>query len=522
MDRYIITKYAKREQFNSYAVDIAGHNGFLIVGTIESEKAEWCTAIEAIADIPVSLPNKAAAGALIVKVDEKTYALTYGMGFLLLKPELVEPNFGLRFAVRSLDPDEVRQITRHVLDNRTQINRNSVPTGQHVRGFGIEEYGEIVSRLVGRAKISGFTFSSAGGPTFSFSASDSLSLPLAKSAENLVADLKCISAIISNESTVPELDFIDRVKALRGSDPRVDTLNAQLTDALAKEDSQELPVALAYPHERDEDHGEAQSYLVRIAGRPQPVADLNIGVVGEFLAAVRPENRMEVLRKGYIQACKDAEATEPISRQISALKWISAEASIESSRFFFHQGKWYEVGQDYVDYLSSRVRHIFDVPPPLVLPPWSPVIREEKDYNKAVASGEGYTVMDRKLLHTEMHPKGFEVCDLLGPNDELIHVKRATGSDSLSHLFAQGYNAAEQLWYHEEARWKMAEKLRSLDPDRSYDVGRRPAELVYAIQIPGSTVTPERLFSFSKVALVRAFNQLDLLGVRVSVLNIPE
>ena len=30
-----------------------------------------------------------------------------------------------------------------------------------------------------------------------------------------------------------------------------------------------------------------------------------------------------------------------------------------------------------------------------------------------------------------------EICDLLGPDNELIHVKRAEGSAPLSHLFSQ-------------------------------------------------------------------------------------
>ena len=38
-----------------------------------------------------------------------------------------------------------------------------------------------------------------------------------------------------------------------------------------------------------------------------------------------------------------------------------------------------------------------------------------------------------------------EICDLLGPGNELIHVKRAEGSAPLSHLFSQGLISAQSL-----------------------------------------------------------------------------
>src|SRR5690606_24085427 len=77
----------------------------------------------------------------------------------------------------------------------------------------------------------------------------------------------------------------------------------------------------------------------------------------------------------------------------------------------------------------------------------------EKDYNKGVArSRSGFLVLDRKLIRTLQHPKGIESCDLLGPDDELIHVKRLDDSVSASHLFNQAVVSAEALVYQDDAR----------------------------------------------------------------------
>jgi Family of unknown function (DUF6119) len=64
----------------------------------------------------------------------------------------------------------------------------------------------------------------------------------------------------------------------------------------------------------------------------------------------------------------------------------------------------------------------------------------KSDYNEHVANVRaGYVCLDRKGVPDPLgHGSTVEICDLLGPDDEFIHVKRASGSSPLSHLFAQG------------------------------------------------------------------------------------
>jgi uncharacterized protein (TIGR04141 family) len=89
-------------------------------------------------------------------------------------------------------------------------------------------------------------------------------------------------------------------------------------------------------------------------------------------------------------------------------------------------------------------------------------------------------VLDRKLIHTAVRPRGIEHCDLLGPDDEFIHVSRLRGSDDASHLFAQVHVAIEQLLYDPEGRRALAQKIAVLSTGRR-SAPETPVKIVLAI-----------------------------------------
>ncbi|MGH3921284.1 MAG: DUF6119 family protein, partial [Pseudonocardiaceae bacterium] len=60
------------------------------------------------------------------------------------------PGFGIEFAVRCLDEDRITKVRRQVMDARGRTDENSATSGEHIRGFGIEQFGEIVSQISGQ------------------------------------------------------------------------------------------------------------------------------------------------------------------------------------------------------------------------------------------------------------------------------------------------------------------------------------------------------------------------------------
>jgi uncharacterized protein (TIGR04141 family) len=184
-------------------------------------------------------------------------------------------------------------------------------------------------------------------------------------------------------------------------------------------------------------------------------------------------------------------------------------------------GDWYELTKTYRDYVNRIVNEAFYRGAPWDLPPWSAAPgSDEKSYNSYVGSAcHGFLCLDRKLVYTRMHKRGFEACDLLGPNQELIHVKRVssrTGSAPLSHLFAQGIVSTESLT--DQSTWqKFVSLVREQDSGQADQLGSRPSAVVYAIHRSDGPLVPDRLFTFAQSELASASMIFDRLGIPLQI-----
>ena len=520
-----LSEAADGPSFIVESVDIGGTPGWLISGSITRERTKWSVTVSKLIDREVHLGNSTAAAVLIVRTESNTFAITFGLGWLLLDQSIIERSFGLRFAIRALDSDQIKQVTRHILDSRARIDRNSVPSGQGVRYFGIEEYGEIVSRIVGKATAEHLTHAAGRDLKFSLTGSDSLNLPLGRNPKSFLSDLTAIGEVLSSREPAAELEFIDKIQALRANDPRHKLLSATLSDALAQEEETAANFALSFPWESEEEYAQAESYVIKRGASRTVIRDdeLDVEHLLETVARFSAATKLNALTATTVQPCSDPEGEEVIGRAIAASKWIAAEISLGSDRFFLHQNKWYEIGQGYDEFLQKKVRNILAVKPAdLTLLPW-PSGLEEGAYNKEVAKLEGFMLADRKLIYTQRHPKGFEVADLIGPDNQLIHVKRTTsrkGSGPLHHLFAQGCNAMEQIIFDKEARaelWKRVER----STGRKIPEDARPNRLVFAISLYGKPLLPTTLFTFAQVSMVRAVERVERRGGTVEFLDVP-
>ncbi|MFF4442028.1 DUF6119 family protein [Streptomyces sp. NPDC001621] len=516
--------YASHEDFTVESTQIDGVTAIAIWGIVgKKDRADWSATFRSLTGKDPNVSNRAAAGAIFVGAQGGPYVVTYGMGHLLIDPSKIDPGFGLSFSIRSIEPDYIRQVTRNILDSRARVDRSTVPGGQSIRGFGIEYYGEVVSRLAGTLGSVSMTFNKAQPKKVGIAAADSLKIPLGVKPVDLIEDLREITRVTQTASPVPELGFIDQIRALKSSNKQVSQLENKLARALASADGG--PLALTLPAECEEHEHAANSYRIKIAtDRYEVVEDLEISHVLSRVASLPVEDRLDALRSGYIQMCSDAEGRDKVSRQVKAHKWLAFEAPLKSDHYFYHQGRWFEVGDNYLEFLRSRLDEVFARTASIPLPKWESGWAEEEDYNREAAKLiPGAVCLDRKKIHTKQHPHGIEACDIIGPNNELIHVKRASSSAPLSHLFAQGWTAIDALRSDREARNKLLERIKEKGGSHPYDPSIKPKKLIYGIAIKkDATVSRKNLFTFSQVALMRAINALENADVDVEVVPIPQ
>jgi uncharacterized protein (TIGR04141 family) len=506
-------KYLDNGDFVAEEMTLGGQACLLVAGAIENADIEWARVVSAYTGRSLGLINRTAAAVILLPRPKRTLALAYGMGWILLDQRKVERSFGLRYAVRALDPEEIRQVTRHILERRARIDRNSVPGGQRIEDFVIEEYGEIISRLVGRSAAAGLTFAETGRARFSMAGSDSLAIPLGRQADRLLSDLALIERVVDESVAAPELKFIEQLRSLKTSDARVPNLAHQLGRDVK---NGEARLALAYPFERDEEHGEAQAYRLRNPGTDELIVeDLDLPTLHSYMGEVAEDGWLKTLGRLTVQALADESGDQVIGRAIPGNKWITAEVTLDDQQYFYRQARWYEVGEGYLDFLRGEVAAILSRASPIDLPNWR-ISEEEKDFNKRVGAEQGYVVLDRKLVRTKQHPRGIELCDLLGPDNELIHVKKADSSAPLSHLFAQGAVSCEALITDRDARARLREMVIQQRPNSPLPQRWRPHAVVYAMAL-NREISKQTLFTFTQVVLVRNVQLLDRMQVQTFI-----
>lgn len=504
------------------AVRVGGRPALLIIGSRTLPAARWCAPLGRMVGQSVVRRSVTPSAVLLINLGaEANFALTFGPdGLRMLRGGFVERDFGLRIAVRVLEPDKIRKLTRLALDSTARIDRSSVPSGQNIRGFGVEEYAELINRVTGRTKGLEITYTRGRDVSLSLEGADGLKTRLSVNGGELVGDLRTLLNVL-DQPALEGLEFIEKIRRLVGRDPRIPILNDRLGDVLQSGSGGALGLAL--PDEYIDEADDVQSYRVTLGGDNWVVDEVSLEPILEGLRKSGMGDLLATLKKGRIVGCAESDGTHQSGGSYTLDKWLAAEIVEGTSRFIFQQGDWFEISDDaYITFLDERVDEALANHPNWSLPPWAEGVHE-RDYNdEVVGKLPDFVALDRKLIKSTTHP-GFEACDVLGPDNELIHVKRAESSAPLSHLFNQGLVSADILCTDMTAMHALRKKVEAVaGASRAAALPDRPATVVFAIQMPKAALTTASLFTFSKISLHRARLHIESrLGVPVKVIDIP-
>lgn len=518
-------KYLDENGFPPRPVEQGPLRGLLVTGTLAPGSADWCAVLSDLTGLAVSEENRTSLGLLIVRTERHVYALSHGMGHLMIEPARIDPGFGIQFAVRCLEKDRVTKVRRQVMDARGRSDENAVASGEHIRGFGIEEFGEIVSHIAG--KISGvpLTFSKDEDRTAHITGNDrSVKLRLGRTPQDLMHDLRTIEEVCDRPDPLPEFEFITKIQPLEPKSEAAQRLDVLLDELLGTEAPGRI--GLSVPTECREQYDAAESFRVKLPGHKESVLQLD---VEDLLAPVRERatgERLEALGKGRIQMFDDVHEQSVLSGA-NAQRWLTAELVEGDVHYCLWQGRWYQVGAEYLETVKRRVTELLARPSGVTLPAWPKVEGEDKRnkegyYNAEIAGAEeGYLCLDKNNVRTSrLKGGGWEVCDLLGPQGQLIHVKKAHSTAPLNHLFGQAKMCVETLKYDDEARPKFFAKLNELAPDHPVPNPNKAVVVLGILLKEGEQVTADSLFSFAQITLLHTENMLKGLGATLEVVSI--
>jgi uncharacterized protein (TIGR04141 family) len=419
-----------------------------------------------------------------------------------------------------MDSEQVQDFVRRMPGAGGRTDATLAPGGLPVWSLNIEQHADVVSRVGGRLSGVSLTYTMTGRQMRA-EGSAGLRVRLGVKPEHLVADIREIARICRDRVPRPEFEFVDHIRPIRDR-PTLCRLEARLNEILS-EDSSAGSIAPVVPTAALDGFRDARSFVIKIGSAPVLVHELETESFLQRMRVQSADRRARALRGGNVSMFSDDDGVDRICGS-NAAKWLEAATALESRRFFMLEGAWHEIGADYVRQVQGEIARLFGTHPSLDLPKWE-LSRgwEERDYNEHVAGVRaGYVCLDRKGVANPLGRRStLEVCDLLGPDNELIHVKRASGSAPLSQLFGQGLVSAQSLLYSPDVRRQFAARVAELGHGRVVDAAFRPKKVVFAILLKkGQALMLDTLFPFSQVTLASTARVLQSHQIDVELIGI--
>ncbi|WP_288198635.1 TIGR04141 family sporadically distributed protein [uncultured Pleomorphomonas sp.] len=447
----------------------------------------------------LGLLSSSAKGILLAHVPnggvERILAVIFGHGRHLLNEGVLEERFGLKVVLNSVDPDSLRSIDKTALGSIPKQSREQISREGGAANFGIDIEQDLVNSVTGKSRFKLFGRTISGRDTFAGSAK----IDVSNVANFLVETLKQYESEVYKE----RFDWIDQIKDVRSKDT-IDCLNCILVDRLKAGDLENI--WMAPPEILEWADVKGFRYLRK---RSADVPDLDIKEL--LLAAGDTEITLDWLKNAQIILF--SAKSDDVADRWPVYKCIYAEIEASGAMHVLNAGKWYQVAQDFTALVNEDFASIPEST--IELPDYAH--ESEALYNKAAADHlDGSHCMDADLITHGGGQSRIEFCDILTPNKELLHIKRYSGSQQMSHLFSQGVVSAELFVSDAEFRQKVNDKLP--DEHKLADTSARPNPADYEVifTIISKSANALNLPFFSKVSLRNARRRLRGYGFRVS------
>ncbi|MFD2466284.1 TIGR04141 family sporadically distributed protein [Amycolatopsis silviterrae] len=492
---------------------------FVMGGVLRSDAPSWADHVQSLTGIDFDFPGDMRFAVLLVPLPPWTYALTWGAGHLLVDSELIEQAFGLMFGIRRLDCARLGLVASSALDATARATQTSFPGGSDLGGFRLEPYGELVNRVAGPADLRGLTYGKETGKPYRIKVGNALWAPLAREPQALLADLRAIGEAVDEPDDHSALRFVAQTRPLPKSHPKRAELDSRLAAALGGDEAAGV-LGLAWPDDAVRDVEEAGSFRIqRLGPWSSYVVDTNIELSAftERFKLISPQDRLDNLKTARVVTCIDDVGQEESGSLTSLRKWFAFETTIDNVRYCYHQGKWLRIGEGFVNQIRDQVAALLKNRSNLSFPHWTPTGQRDDEHRfcELTAEQDGYVCLDRNFASTPFHPR-FELCDVVGPGDEMVHVKWLGGAPAASHLMIQAQVAAQALRDESDVLEQLNTKVRALDPGRPY---MDPSVIVLAAA--GRTWDVDQLFTLSQLGLLRLHRTLRHLRCTLQFADIP-
>lgn len=486
--------------------------GALFVGDQQQSQPKWVGLLNPFLQTPVARALSANISAvLLIEYEQRIFAITFGYGKGLLAASSWVRDFGLKVTINRVDPKKLRSVDTKTYEDMVISTRRQASRSATANSFEFDVARDLVRGVTGAPKDTTFFKRLTG--------SDAVTVSTELKFDDLGDLLDELLEAYKDTAYKANFGWIDNVKEV---DPtaqqKLDTIlvaavrsgnlngmHLAPADIIAWEDIAGFNFttgkkSILYP-ELD-----LQDYLSVLGTK---VTSLDLDQLQRHKVQVRFEGSVEFHDQWAVYDC---------------IVW---EADMAGRKFVLFDGRWFEIDQDYAARVSKFVQGISKNSVAL---PTAKLGQEEGDYNEGVVVTypDQFALLDRQTVYPAGAASPIEFCDLLSKDRHLIHVKKRSGSATLSHLFAQGSVSADAFLSDPEVRKEIRSKLspKGKSSYRSLIPADRPTpidfEVVYAVLAKNCTPWPPALPFFSAVNVMHHATRIQNLGFKVSLQHVKQ
>lgn len=481
-----------------------------------SRKPAWAGYLDPAVEGGVQgLRTSSASGLLLLRVDDHTFALTFGYGRSFLDQRRIERRFGLKVSLNLIDEHQIRSLDTKKFDEMVVSTNTQTSRTTELPTFGVDVLRDILRAVTGKAPES--------SDYKSLSGADALVLGVDKPVTDLPAMLRDLHAHYSDTKYQAAFGWVDHLSEVK--DPNlVDALDDELVKQLKASDTSATHIAMP----ENLDWGDIEHFFIApTRKRIYPELDLD-----EYLAQAATDavNLTVALLKGRRVSVKFLRNADADSRW-SVYQCLVSEQRLGGALYALIEGRWFAIADTLVEQVDRAIEAIPTAS--MTLPAGLPGEAEDEYNARAAAASSSLVLLDRKLVAPDGATTRIEFCDLLSTDGSLIHVKRKSRSSTLSHLFAQGHVSAEALvdgTLRDRVRAAIQTAAGSCDasewldlvPPSASPLDRDRVTVTYAVIANSKATGVEWLPFFSRLTLMQTVRDLSRLGfAKVSLVRVP-
>jgi uncharacterized protein (TIGR04141 family) len=440
---------------------------------------------------------------LLIRCENRIFAVNKGFGFGALNRKKLEKGFGLRVVLNEIDPHKIKSIDARNIDTTTKQKRVFINRNSPLYEFDFDFDEDLVNIISGQPSDAALARKLIG--------SDSLSI----TADIGFLELgdKCSQLLDSFNKDVyrQNFPFIDYLQVVKDED-LITKLENNLINNIENRSTEKL--ILAYPEIPDFE--QIENFKIWLGRDKKLIEEVDLEQLYDFLK----ENELNAdIENIHIIGLDNND--QAVTKKYSLHDFVVFETVFSDTRYLLSLNQWFELADNYVDEVNRELQIVPEIEhsflPPLLYG------QREDEYNQDVVKNRANIVLlDKHNYHVEGQSR-VEVCDLLTQNKEFICVKKYNGSSTLSHLFNQGYVSATLLNDEQQYRQYIINSCPDgfVHPTISErGIEREGITFVFAIATNTPDQLAENLPFFSKVNLLKTNKAIRRMGFDVKIYKI--